>query len=228
MVLILNIDTALDSASVSLAESGKILLSDYNNTQKDHAAWIQTAISNLMKQAGIDIKKLNAVGVNIGPGSYTGLRIGLSSAKGICYALNIPLITEISLKIIALSGIKFMETSTPPEIWQQLLYCPMIDARRMEVFTAIYNFKLEEILKPQAYILNETSFRDELKRQKILFLGNGSIKFQSVCQNSNAFFEKMPLDSSAFSELTYKNFIGNNFADLIYAEPFYLKEFFSK
>jgi tRNA threonylcarbamoyladenosine biosynthesis protein TsaB len=228
MALILNIDTALDDASVSLAENGKVLLSDYNHTQKDHAAWIQTAISELVKRAGIEMKKLNAVGVNIGPGSYTGLRIGLSTAKGICYALNLPLITEKSLKTIAFSGIKFIESSEPPEVWQSLLYCPMIDARRMEVFTAMYNFKLEEIWKPQACILNEVSFKDELKRQKILFLGNGSIKFQSTCQNSNALFKKVPLDPSAFSELTYKNFIGNNFADLIYAEPFYLKEFFAK
>ncbi len=226
MALILNIDTALDTGSVSLAENGKILLSAHNHTQKDHAAWLQVAINDLMKETGVSMQKLNAVGVNIGPGSYTGLRIGLSSAKGICYALHIPLVTENSLKIMALSAIKYIETSAHHEMLQQLLYCAMIDARRMEVFTALYNFRLEEILKPRTGILSEKSFNEELKRQKILFLGNGSAKFQSVCQNSNALFEKIPLNPVAFTELIYKNFIGNNFADLIYAEPFYLKEFF--
>jgi tRNA threonylcarbamoyladenosine biosynthesis protein TsaB len=228
MALILNIDTAFDIGYVTLAENGEILLSAHSDSHKNHAAWIQAAVYDLMKEADLPIQKLNAVGANIGPGSYTGLRIGLSTAKGICYALNIPLITQSSLKVMALSAIKYIETSDGDPLMQELLYCPMIDARRMEVFTAIYDSNLHEIMKARAFILNSASFNEHLKRQKILFWGNGSIKFQSVCQNQNAVFEKIPLNPVALTELTYKNFIGNNFADLVYIEPFYIKEFFTK
>ena len=112
MTLILNIDTALDTSSVSLTEDGQDLVSAFNDRQKDHASWIQVAIRNLMKETGLGMEKLDAVGVNIGPGSYTGVRIGLSTAKGICYALSIPLITETSLRLLAFSAIKYLETSS--------------------------------------------------------------------------------------------------------------------
>lgn len=228
MSLILNIDTALDTACISLAEDGKILFEDRNETQKDHASWVQVAIKDLMGKAGLGFQKLHAVGINLGPGSYTGLRIGLSSAKGICYAMNIPLITENSLKIMALSALIYLESTEPEILREEPAICPMIDAGRMEVFTAIYDIGLEELLEPQALILEGGSFEKILKRQKILFLGNGIMKFQPVCQNLNAIFKKMPLNPLALATLTYKYFIGNNFADLPYTEPLYLKEFFTK
>ena len=109
-----------------------------------------------------------------------------------------------------------------------LLICPMLDARRMEVFTAVYNSSLQEIYEPHSRILDALSFDELLRRQKMLFLGNGSLKFQQICQNANAIFKKLALNPFALSELTYKNFIGNNFATLAYAEPLYLKEFFTK
>jgi len=228
MALILNIDTALDTSCISLTEGGRDLLSAFNDRQKDHAAWIQVAIRNLMKETGLAMEKLDAVGVNIGPGSYTGVRIGLSAAKGICYALSIPLITETSLRLLAFSAIKYLETSSFRPLLNKILICPMIDARRMEVFTSIYDSNLKELMEAQACILSTNSFEELLKRQKILFLGNGSIKFQSVCRNPEAMFEKIPLNPAALSALTYENFIGNNFADLTYTNPLYLKEFFTK
>jgi tRNA threonylcarbamoyladenosine biosynthesis protein TsaB len=109
-----------------------------------------------------------------------------------------------------------------------LLICPMIDARRMEVFAAVYNMGLNEILEPHSRVLDTSAFADLLERQKMLFVGNGSIKFQHVCQNANAIFKNLALNPFALSTLTYKNFIGNNFATLAYAEPLYLKEFFTK
>lgn len=224
MALILNIDTAVETAIISLAEDGKLYKFSLNESMKDHAAWIQPAIYELMSDAGYKIGDLNAVGISIGPGSYTGLRIGLSTAKGLCYALQIPLITINSLEIMAASAI---DEITKEGSTGDLLYCPMIDARRMEVFTAIYHSNLSQVTEPHACMLNTNSFEDLLKRQKILFLGNGSIKFQKICQNPNAIFKKLPLNQTAFCTLTYKNFIGNNFAILAYTEPLYLKEFFT-
>ena len=228
MALILNIDTALDTAYISLAENEQGIVYAINETTKDHAAWIQPAIDKLIKESGWRIADLNAIGVSIGPGSYTGLRIGLSTAKGLCFALKIPLITINTLEIMAFSAINEIETHDPDLFPRNLFICPMIDARRMEVFTAVYNSLLVEIYEPHSLILDALAFDELLKRQKILFLGNGSIKFRQVCQNANAIFKKMALNPFALSELTYKNFIGNNFATLAYAEPLYLKEFFTK
>jgi tRNA threonylcarbamoyladenosine biosynthesis protein TsaB len=228
MALILNIDTALDKAYISLAENKKGLGYAINETTRDHAAWMQPAIDKLIKESGFRIADLNAIGVSIGPGSYTGLRIGLSTAKGLCFALKIPLITINTLEIMAFSAINEIETHDPDLFSQDLFICPMIDARRMEVFAAVYNSSLIKIYEPHSRILDALAFDELLRRQKILFLGNGSLKFQQVCQNANAIFKKTALNPFALSELTYKNFIGNNFATLAYAEPLYLKEFFTK
>jgi len=132
------------------------------------------------------------------------------------------------LEIMAFSSINDIETHDPDLFSRNLFICPMIDARRMEVFAAVYNSSLMKIYEPHSRILDALAFDELLRRQKILFLGNGSVKFQQVCQNANAIFKKMALNPFALSELTYKNFIGNNFATLAYAEPLYLKEFFTK
>jgi tRNA threonylcarbamoyladenosine biosynthesis protein TsaB len=228
MALILNIDTALDTAYLSLAENERGLGYATNDATKDHAAWIQRAIDKLIKEAGRRVTYLDAIGVSIGPGSYTGLRIGLSTAKGLCFALNIPLIAINTLEIIAFSAIHEIKTHDPGLLTQNFLICPMIDARRMEVFAAVYNPRLDVIYAPHSRILDPLAFEELLGRQKILFLGNGSIKFQHICQNANAIFKNLALNPFALSALTYKNFIGNNFATLAYAEPLYLKEFFTK
>lgn len=228
MSLILNIDTALDSAYISLAENEKGLGYSINETPRDHASWVQAAINELMKEAGCNIADLKAIGVSIGPGSYTGLRIGLSTAKGLCFALKIPLITINTLEIMAFSALNSDEVKDLNPFSPDMLICPMIDARRMEVFTAVYNSSMEEIYEPRSLILDTLTFDEPLKRQKMLFLGNGSLKFQQVCQNANAIFKKLALNPFALPALTYKNFIGNNFATLAYAEPYYLKEFFTK
>src|SRR5689334_17760726 len=127
MSLVLNIDTAVETASICLSEDRKILQVSINENQKDHAAWLSVAIQNMMINAGYRLNQLHAIGITIGPGSYTGLRVGLSAAKGLCYALNIPLITIGTLEMMA-----FAAKDEPAD-----LLCPLIDARRMEVFTAL-------------------------------------------------------------------------------------------
>lgn len=224
MALILNIDTSVNEALVSLARDQKPLRTLTNAERNDHAAWIQNAIHSVIEEGGHGIRELDAVGVTIGPGSYTGLRIALSTAKGLCYALKIPMITIGTLQVLAFSGIEALNIS---EGSQDLLFCPMIDARRMEVFTAVYDSALKEVIKPHARVLNEHSFKELLQDKKILFLGNGSIKFRQVCRNIHAVFENIPLSPVALAKLIYRNFIGNNFAGLAYTEPSYIKEFFT-
>jgi tRNA threonylcarbamoyladenosine biosynthesis protein TsaB len=229
MALILNIDTALDTACISLAENDNVIQFAANERQGDHASWIQPAIHNLIHESGVHLQSIEAIGVSIGPGSYTGLRIGLSTAKGLCYALRIPLITVGTLKTMAFGAIAEQEASksdiSSPD---DLLFCPMIDARRMEVFTAVYDSNLNEVVRPLSLILAPYSFDELLTGSKILFLGNGSIKFQAISQNAHAMFKNIALKPFALATLTYKSFIGNNFAGLAYTEPLYTKEFFTK
>src|SRR5687767_10771942 len=148
MSLILNIDTALDTASVCLANKGEVLHLVVNEFPKDHSGWLHPAISELLQKSGYEIRDLSALAVSIGPGSYTGLRVGLSTAKGFCFALNLPLITIGTLQMMAYS-VKDENAD---------LLCPVIDARRNEVFTAVYDKNLEPVLPAQSMIAGENSF----------------------------------------------------------------------
>jgi tRNA threonylcarbamoyladenosine biosynthesis protein TsaB len=232
MALILNIDTSQDIACVSLAENGTVITAVTNDTQKDHAAWIHHEIEKLFEETRYNMHHLAAIGVSNGPGSYTGLRIGLSTAKGLCYALKIPLIAAGTLEVMALNALQCLGLSAQNHIKRELgdvLICPMIDARRMEVFTAIYDIHLNEVVKPQALVLEGSTFAPILERQKILFLGNGSQKFQQIGQHlENAMFKIFPLNHSALATIIYRNFIGNNFAGLAYTEPLYLKDVYTR
>ena len=219
MALILNIDTALDTASVCLANDNTILQQSINENQKEHAAWLHTAIAELLQNAGYAPKDLEAVAVSIGPGSYTGLRVGLASAKGLCYALNIPLIAISTLKLIAFAAQKEAESGD--------LICPMIDARRMEVFTALYDQELIEKAPPSAILIDATSFSEILSAQKILFCGNGSKKLQKIISNPNAKFSEIDAGAANLAQLSYNSFRNREFADLAYTDPTYIKEFYS-
>src|SRR5262249_34686360 len=150
---------------------------------KDHAAFLQPAIQTIIQNSEFRIQNLDAISVVAGPGSYTGLRVGLASAKGLCYALNIPLITLNTLEVMAQAAIN---QSTDQLINQSNLFCPMIDARRNEVFTAIYNEKLQTLIQPAALTLAENSFETFLQKQKVVFFGSGSIKWKEICKNPNA------------------------------------------
>jgi tRNA threonylcarbamoyladenosine biosynthesis protein TsaB len=217
MSLILNIDTALDTASVCLSEDGNELQLSHSENQKDHASWLHTEIAGLLQKSGKTIKDLNAVAISIGPGSYTGLRVGLAAAKGFCYALNIPLITANSLQVIALAA---KEDAID-------MICPLIDARRMEVFTALYDKNLQEKRSPHALVVDENSFAALLLSGKILFCGNGVRKLQPLISNSNALFSNKIADATHLASLSFSSYNKNEFADLAYAEPLYIKEFYS-
>jgi tRNA threonylcarbamoyladenosine biosynthesis protein TsaB len=217
MALILNIDTALDTASVCLAKDGAVIGLLENDNQKDHAAWLHPAIQDMLRNAECGMKDLKAVAVSIGPGSYTGLRVGLSAAKGLCYALNIPLITVGTLEIMAFAA---KDETTD-------LLCPMIDARRMEVFTAVYIKTLQELIKPHALVINENSFDELLSLNKIFFYGSGSKKLQKILHHDNAKYGTISVNAAHLAEISQKQFTQTLFADLAYSEPFYLKEFFS-
>lgn len=217
MSLILNIDTALDTASVCLSEDGNVLQLSFSENQKDHASWLHSEIAGLLQKSGHKIKDLNAVAVSIGPGSYTGLRVGLAAAKGFCYALHIPLITINSLKIIA-----FAVKDEAADI-----ICPLIDARRMEVFTAVYDKDLREKVSPHPMVVDEKSFAPFLLSGKVLFCGNGVKKLQPVISNSNALFSNTVADASHLAQLSFNGYNNKEFAELAYAEPLYIKEFYS-
>ena len=223
MSLLLNIDTALDTACVSIAKDGCILQEAFNNNQKDHAAFLQPAIQLILKNAGLTLQEIDAIAVVAGPGSYTGLRVGMASAKGLCFALNKPLITVGTLNVLAwqaINQIKISQIDTS-------LFCPMIDARRMEVFTAVYDIELNAILLPDTMIIEKKSFTNLLLKNKIIFFGNGAAKWQQLCDNDNAGFFELKNNPLYMSELSYKKYLKNEFADIAYTEPLYVKEFYS-
>ncbi|HJS54489.1 MAG TPA: tRNA (adenosine(37)-N6)-threonylcarbamoyltransferase complex dimerization subunit type 1 TsaB [Chitinophagaceae bacterium] len=217
MALILNIDTAIDTASIGLAKNGEVLTIEKNEAQKDHSAWLHIAIKKVFNKNGLEIKLIDAVAVTGGPGSYTGLRIGMSTAKGICYALKKPLISLNTLLVMA-NGAKNETTG---------LLCPMIDARRMEVFAAIYSRDLEVIREPAAITLDEQSFDKELATHSICFFGNGSDKFREIKKHRQAYFKDIKTDAVSMISLSEMKFEKQEFADLAYAEPLYLKEFYT-
>ena len=219
MALILNIDTSNESATVSIAEDGKILNSLENPNQKDHASFLHLAVIEILNKSGLTLKNLSAIAVTAGPGSYTGIRVGIASAKGFCLALDCPLIMINSLELLALAAIQNAVSAG-------YLYAPMIDARRMEVYCAVYDQQLKTIEKPIAQVLNETSFNDLLNKNKLVFCGSGAPKFKEICQHENAFFTdklEIPTSMARYSSLKFDE---SKFDDLISSEPFYLKDLY--
>ena len=223
MALILNIDTATEIASLALCEDGRALATARNSEMKDHASWIHVAVKDLLENSGRNLKQLDAIAVTAGPGSYTGLRVGMASAKGLCFVLNIPLITENTLKVMAQA---FLETRGNT-INDQDLLVPMIDARRMEVFTAVYDVHFSEVLSPVALVLEPDSFNSVNKGRKLVCFGSGSMKFRSIAPTNGFDFEEFEPNATALGTLSYRKFRDGEFADLAYVEPLYLKEFYS-
>ena len=224
MALILNIDTAVDTASICLSKDGEVLSiaknrrkASFGESQKDDAAWLHITIKEIFEKNNVELRSVDAIAVAGGPGSYTGLRIGMATAKGICYALNKPLISLNTLLVMANAAKK--ENAD--------LLCPMIDARRMEVFTAIYTKELQIVKEPAAITLNENSFDEYLSDNSICFFGNGSYKFNTIKKHEKAIFSDLKSDASSMSPLSEKKFTEKEFADLAYAEPLYLKEFYT-
>lgn len=221
MSLILNIDTATQTANVSISENGTIIEGLENTVQKDHAAFLHPAIAHLMQKAGKAMGELDAVAVTAGPGSYTGIRVGMASAKGLCTALNKPFITINTLELLAKDAITHYDGK------ENDLFCPMIDARRMEVYTAIYDRSLKEILKPSAMILDHNSFHEFDGKYTLINFGNGSDKWKRVVKVRNSVFIENVNIGVAMALLSSQRYVDKTFTDLTYSEPLYLKEFYN-
>ncbi|MFT3904240.1 MAG: tRNA (adenosine(37)-N6)-threonylcarbamoyltransferase complex dimerization subunit type 1 TsaB [Niabella sp.] len=219
MAWILNIDTAVDKASVCLGRDGVCVAYAENDVPTQQAAWLHPAIERAMREAGVEWGVIEAIAVSNGPGSYTGLRIGLATAKGFCYALG--------KKLICLNTLQVMASAVLPT--DADLICPMIDARRMEVYTALYDREMQEVLPPQAMVLTKESFADFLRHRSIVCTGNGAEKFGGIMSDSgNLLFKPSNINACNMLKFSEKAFSANNFSDIAYSEPFYLKDIFIK
>jgi tRNA threonylcarbamoyladenosine biosynthesis protein TsaB len=219
MALILNIDTATGSGGICLSKEGKTLAMLENDVPKEHAAWLHPAVDRMPRCTGFGMRDLNAVAVTAGPGSYTGLRVGMAAAKGFCYALDLPLITESTLKVMAFAASQQLSDID--------LLCPMIDARRMEVFTAIYRADMTELMPATAMIIDEHSFSDTLTNHRMSFFGDGSDKCKPLIASPRAHFEKPGYHTGYLGILSFLRYLQKEFTGLVYSEPVYTKEFYT-
>lgn len=219
MAIILQIETATQTCSVALSRNGETLLVKEETAQNIHAGSLTLFIDELMKTAGFTYPQLDAIAISKGPGSYTGLRIGVSTAKGLCFALDKPLLAIDTLKMMAAGFVANNKGYNG-------LICPMIDARRMEVYTRIFNARLEPLSDTEAKIIDAQSFADELKNQQVTFMGDGALKCAEVLNNENAFFSEANFNSAAYlSTLAMEAYAQQKFEDVAYFEPYYLKDF---
>ena len=223
MGLILNIETATQVCSISLAKNGQLLALRELNEKNVHAEVLTVFIQEIMKETSLDLSDIEAIAVSKGPGSYTGLRIGLSTAKGLCYSLDIPLISVSSLQAIA----QYAALKLKDDIKGDTLFVPMIDARRMEVYTAFYKPTMEKVSKIEPHIFSEESFVEEEKNQELILIGDGCAKSQDLfSQRKNIrIFPDILSSSLGMIPLSEKKFQEQDFEDVAYFEPFYLKEF---
>lgn len=218
MSCILNIETATEVCSVAVSSERKIIFQKEETKGPSHAVLLGQFVNEAVEYLRAENIKLDAVAVSCGPGSYTGLRIGVSEAKGLCYGLDIPLISIPTLKLMAHSVSNLVEKS--------ILLCPMIDARRMEVYDALFDTELNELQSVSADIIDENSFADFLTKDKIAFFGNGSEKCKAVLQRPNAvFLDNIYPRAIDMVKLADEAFESGSFVDVAYFEPFYLKEF---
>lgn len=220
MATILHIDTATSIGSVCLAHNGQELETIHNTDQRDHAATITQYIGELMKRHGVTPGSLDAIAVSAGPGSYTGLRVGTATAKGLCYTWKKPLIAISTLQMMAAG----MQAQRPSE---DVLYAPMIDARRMEVFTAVFDQNLEALLPPQAMVLEPHSLDNFIVQKTVIFFGSGAPKWEDLLgERTNTLFPSYQISAGHMVPLAAKAFADKDFQDVAYFAPHYLKAFF--
>ena len=216
MIYILNIETSTTNCSVSLSENGHLIgLKEDNSLQYSHAERLHVYIDELLQTANVSKTQIAAVGISKGPGSYTGLRIGVSAAKGLCYALKIPLISILTLEALAHQVVN-----------PQGPIVSMLDARRLEVYSAIYDTDYNETRTTEAEVLTSESYKELLESTPVYFIGNGVAKTQLLLSHPNAIFIENKLPSAAqMCTLTHAKFNDNDFEDVAYFEPYYLKDF---
>jgi len=216
MSIILNIETATKNCSVSLAKKGQVIaIKELNNGNYSHAEVLHPFIVEVLKEANLKINQIDAVAVSKGPGSYTGLRIGVSAAKGICFAINKPLIAIETLTSLA----QTISIKTGVII-------PMIDARRMEAYTAVFNADYQQLRNTQADIIDATSYQEYLEKGLVYFLGDGAAKCKEMITHKNAVFvdDKFP-SAKEMSAFSYAKYQQKDIENVAYFEPFYLKDF---
>lgn len=220
MALLLAIETTTRNCSVALFHNNTLLqLKEKTYKEYSHAELLTLFIQEVIENANIRLQALDCIVLSEGPGSYTGLRIGASTAKGLCYALNIPLVSVSTLKIM-ISGILKKE--------EYKYYCPMIDARRMEVFSLVTDKDNNEVREIQSDIVDDTTYAEFLS-DKVLFFGDGAIKCKKIISSSNAIFLEGVLPSSRhMGILGFEKFGQQDFEDVAYFEPYYFKAFFSE
>ena len=226
--MILCIETSTAVCSVALVENGKVIALRESLDGQNHAEKITIFIDEVMKEANVSYRDLDAVATSMGPGSYTGLRIGVSTAKGLCYAMEKPLIAVDTLAAMAY-GFKDYKTTRLQDYKLEStdILCPMIDARRMEVYSAFFNEKLERISETNAIIIDENSFMEMKQNNHLYLFGDGADKLASLFENDEniTVVEKFHCSAAYMAELADKAFKNNDFVDTAYFEPFYLKNF---
>lgn len=219
---ILNIETSTTCCSAAITIDGKPVASVEQLANANHASQLPVFIQQLLHEANVNDWHLDAVALSQGPGSYTGLRIGASTAKGICYGLNIPLIPVDTLQVLCAS----VPSGVLPD---NALLCPMLDARRMEVYTALYQqqgTQLSTISEVQAMIIDADAFAQTLAQQPVYFFGNGAAKCQSVITHPNAHFvDNVVPQAQCMGQLAEMRPNSLDVKQMAYYEPFYLKEF---
>tara|TARA_R110002073_G_scaffold56835_4_gene144328 strand:- start:2242 stop:2916 length:675 start_codon:yes stop_codon:yes gene_type:complete len=216
LALILNIETSTTNCSVSLSKEGEtlVLKEDYNN-KYSHAELLHNYIDEVIIEAKITLSNLDAIAISKGPGSYTGLRIGVSAAKGLCVALDKPLISTPTLEALA------HQVNSDEGV-----IVSMLDARRMEVYSAVFNANHQQIRETQAQILDGNSFKKYLEEGKVFFIGNGVAKTKELITHENAIFVEGKLPSANdMSQLAYQKYKKSDIEDVAYFEPYYLKDF---
>lgn len=219
MAKILNIETATKVCSVALFDGEELIAVKETGGSYSHAENLHLFVEDVMQQAGMTLKELDAIAVSQGPGSYTGLRIGVSAAKGLCYALGKPL--------IAIDTLLAMANGMTDATREGRLLCPMIDARRMEVYCALYNDRLEVKQAVDAVVVDESTFISQLDQGRVLFFGDGAEKIKDLYgEHANAEFPENGEPSARFmGALAHHKFELQQFEDVAYFEPFYLKSF---
>lgn len=219
MALLLNIETATQVCSVALANNGKVIDSRESFEDKSHASLLTVFIDELFKKNKLSAAHLDAISISEGPGSYTGLRIGVSVAKGLCYAAAKPLIAVNTLKAMALMASEQIHD-------KNILLCPQIDARRMEVYASVFNHKLETLRETQAEIIDDQSYLEFLNQQPVAFFGNGADKCKTIITHPHAqFIDGVYPSAKYMAVLAEASFQQAGFKDVAYFEPFYLKDF---
>ena len=226
MALILSIETGTDICSVALSNDGELMALRESSEGRDHAKKVAIFVDELLKETGVQPADLDAIAVGKGPGSYTGLRIGVSFAKGMCYALNIPLISVGSLDALVQvaredydAGIVDVED----EDWNRATLCPMVDARRMEVYTQLFNTNGASQSDVTAEIVTSETFADVRTNGKLVIFGNGAEKCCEVLPD--ALYISITPSARGIVALAEQAFNNNQFEDIAYFEPFYLKDF---